>query len=44
MTATVYRATAPRTFTERAWIALSALLTKLADANIRARSVEPFGL
>lgn len=44
MTATVLRTHAPRTFTERAWIVVSALLTKLADANIRARSVEPFGL
>ena len=44
MTATVYRAPAPRSFTERAWVVLSAFLTKLADANIRAKSVEPFGL
>lgn len=45
MTATVLRRTpAPRSFTERAWIAFSALLMKLAEANIRSRSVEPFGL
>ncbi len=45
MTATVLRrAEAPRILTERVWATVSALLMKLADANIRARSVEPFGL
>jgi hypothetical protein len=38
------RAEAPRTLTARVWAALSALLMKLAEANIRNRSVEPFGL
>ena len=45
MTATVLRRTAaPRSLGERAWAVVSALLTKLAEADIRAKSVEPFGL
>ncbi len=34
----------PRSLSERAWAVVSAFLTKLAEADIRAKSVEPFGL
>lgn len=44
MTATVLRSPRARTLTERAWEMLSAFLMKIAEANIRSRSVEPFGL
>lgn len=35
---------ASRDLPGRAWTALAALLMALADADIRNRSVEPFGL
>lgn len=35
---------APRNLSTRAWALLSAFLMALADADIRNRSVEPFGL
>jgi hypothetical protein len=45
MTATVlHRSAAPRSLGERAWAVVSAFLTKLAEADIRAKQVEPFGL
>lgn len=44
MTATVLRTHRPRSLSERAWSFFSMLLMKLAEANIRSRSVEPFGL
>ena len=44
MTATVFHTPAARTLSERAWNLFSAFLMKIAEANIRSRSVEPFGL
>jgi hypothetical protein len=45
MTTTVlYRAGHNRSIPARLWAAFSALLMTLAHANVRARSVEPFGL
>lgn len=43
MTVALSRA-APQNVTDWAWTRFAALLMKLADADIRNRSVEPFGL
>jgi hypothetical protein len=43
-TTVLYRTGAARTPAARIWAALSSLLMKIAHANIRANSVEPFGL
>jgi hypothetical protein len=45
MTTTVlYRTGAGRTPAARIWAVLSSFLMKIAHANIRANSAEPFGL
>jgi hypothetical protein len=43
-TTTLFRSSAARSQRTRIWVAFSAFLMKMAQANIRAGSSEPFGL